>query len=470
MLMTVFALFVSFHLLVNSSIKAETSVDHTTVIADLMETVKENPNAIRAHCDLANAYVDQYISTGKTNKLLLFRAKKAIKKAEMIDAKSALPQISWANYFLAMGNKEWALKHAKNAAAIAPENKAVKRLLTELGGQTQNRFVEQLADCKVHLKADRLTTGTGGTGGTALDCYRAVLKEDPNNKQALSGIDQIAEKYVQWIENAIRQNKERSARRYIEKLSIVKPVHPQIVSYNEKVDSLSAALQKAKTQSGKSKQTTLRQLHGTYTSSHPQIVSYNEKIDSLSAARQKSKTQSVKSKQATVRQGHGNYLLPDGTRYVGNFKDGNFNGQGTKTWPSGKKYVGEWKNGKKHGHGVFSWLGGHKYVGQWKDDEKHGTGIYTWPSGEKYVGQYKNDKKHGTGTLIWPSGSKYVGQYKDGKQHGTGTLIWSSGDKYVGAYENGRESGGWYYDKSSDQKTWSYRDSNRKWVNQTSKP
>jgi len=132
LLLTVFALFILFHLLVNSSIKAEISVDHASVIADHQEIIKKNPNAIRAHCDLANAYVDQYISTGKTDKLLLFRAKKSIKKAKALDAKSALPDISWANYFQAMGNKKLALKHAKKAAAVAPGNKAVKRLFAEL--------------------------------------------------------------------------------------------------------------------------------------------------------------------------------------------------------------------------------------------------------------------------------------------------------------------------------------------------
>jgi len=574
-LLFVILVFVLLPLIVISPIKAKISVDHAILIANHQETVKKNPNSISAHCALADAYVDQYISTGKTNKLLMFRAKKAIKKAKTIDAKSALPEISWANYFQAMGNKELALKHAKNAAAIAPENKAVKRLFVELeatpaatiksnkeikakeqpviagktqsgmtatsdvpavavtgivksaaeldvtpvqsatdqqallvwrgindstrpvdfelflkqygsspfagfarerlkelrlGGQMQNHFVKQLANCKAHLQANRLTSGAGGT---ALDCYRAVLKEDPNNKQALSGIDQIAEKYVQWIENAISQNNERNARRYIEKLSIVKPAHPQIVSYNEKVDSLSAARQKAKTQSGKSKQ-------------------------------------------ATLRQGHGNYTLPDGTRYVGNFKDGNFNGQGTKTWPSGNKYVGEWKddkrdgtgtytwpsgnkyvgewkNDKRGGTGTFTWPSGNKYVGEWKDDKRGGTGTFTWPKGIKYVGQWKDDKRHGIGTYTWPdgtryvgnskdgnfngrgtktwpNGNKYVGEWKDDKRHGIGTYTWPNGDKYVGAYENGSESGGWYYYKSSGQKIWSYKDSNRKWVNQTSKP
>jgi FKBP-type peptidyl-prolyl cis-trans isomerase len=263
MLMTVFVLFVSFHLLVINPLVAEVSVENS--ISHHQATVKKNPNSISAHCALANAYVDQYISTGKTNKLHLFRAKQAIKKAKAIDAKSALPEISWANYFQAMGNKELALKHAKNAAAIAPENKAVKRLISgmtagsdvpdatvtdinksneELDVTTgQSATDEQLAVCEAHLNANRLTTGTGGT---ALDCYRAVLKKDPGNKQALSGIDKIARKYVQWIEKAIGQDNEQNARRYIEKLSIVKPGHSKIVSSNKKLDGLSAARRKVK--------------------------------------------------------------------------------------------------------------------------------------------------------------------------------------------------------------------------------
>ena len=34
------------------------------------------------------------------------------------------------------------------------------------------------------------------------------------------------------------------------------------------------------------------------------------------------------------------------TKYVGG-KDGTQNGQGTLTFPDGTKYVGEWKNGKE---------------------------------------------------------------------------------------------------------------------------
>ena len=36
----------------------------------------------------------------------------------------------------------------------------------------------------------------------------------------------------------------------------------------------------------------------------------------------------------------------DGKQYVGNFKDGDFNGQGTMTTPDGSKQQGEWEYGK----------------------------------------------------------------------------------------------------------------------------
>ena len=62
-------------------------------------------------------------------------------------------------------------------------------------------------------------------------------------------------------------------------------------------------------------------------------------------------------------------------KYVGEFKDGKFNGYGKLTWSDGKKYVGEWKNGKRNGQGTQTWLDGRKYVGEYKDGKTwNGTG------------------------------------------------------------------------------------------------
>ena len=38
--------------------------------------------------------------------------------------------------------------------------------------------------------------------------------------------------------------------------------------------------------------------------------------------------------------------LPDGTEYVGKFKNDAPNGQGTMIFPDGSKYVGKFKNGE----------------------------------------------------------------------------------------------------------------------------
>ncbi len=55
---------------------------------------------------------------------------------------------------------------------------------------------------------------------------------------------------------------------------------------------------------------------------------------------------------------------------------------GSATPPDGSKYVGEWKDGKKHGQGTFSWPGGAKYVGEFKDDKQHGQGTLTFDDGK----------------------------------------------------------------------------------------
>ena len=46
------------------------------------------------------------------------------------------------------------------------------------------------------------------------------------------------------------------------------------------------------------------------------------------------------------------------------------NGQGTETLPDGAKYIGEWKNGKSNGQGTFTLSDGRKYEGEWKDDKE----------------------------------------------------------------------------------------------------
>jgi hypothetical protein len=44
--------------------------------------------------------------------------------------------------------------------------------------------------------------------------------------------------------------------------------------------------------------------------------------------------------------GYGTYTWPNGNKYVGEFKDGNFNGQGTLTTSDGTVESGTWEDNK----------------------------------------------------------------------------------------------------------------------------
>ena len=67
------------------------------------------------------------------------------------------------------------------------------------------------------------------------------------------------------------------------------------------------------------------------------------------------------------------------------------NCKGTHTQADGSKYVGEFKDGKKHGKGTFTEIRyGVKYEGKWKNGRRHGKGIFTFPDGTVYEGRFKN--------------------------------------------------------------------------------
>ena len=64
---------------------------------------------------------------------------------------------------------------------------------------------------------------------------------------------------------------------------------------------------------------------------------------------------------------------------------------------------------------LYIWENGSRYVGEWKDGKKHGQGTYTFPDGKKYVGGWKDSKYHGQGTLTSSDGKYFVGEFKDSK-------------------------------------------------------
>ena len=141
---------------------------------------------------------------------------------------------------------------------------------------------------------------------------------------------------------------------------------------------------------------------------------------------------------------------------------------GTYTTFLGNKYVGEFKDGKYNGQGTFySSNGSVINQGIWADGNFVGTeptqqasainqtvatatqqanipqsnlpacpsagylhncfGAFTFADGKGYVGEFKDGKYNGQGTFTFASGDKYVGEWKDNRHNGQGTLYGSNG-------------------------------------------
>ena len=135
--------------------------------------------------------------------------------------------------------------------------------------------------------------------------------------------------------------------------------------------------------------------------------------------------------------------------YVGNFRDGIFDGYGRLRVPisfmENSIYVGNWEMGIRSGRGTY-WNGkGNLYIGQWKDDKRNGRGAYffnlpEWRENEhsefwlsenteNYAGDFVNDFYHGQGTYRWPGGQKYIGGFFANAKHGYGAYYYVTGTK-----------------------------------------
>lgn len=84
-----------------------------------------------------------------------------------------------------------------------------------------------------------------------------------------------------------------------------------------------------------------------------------------------------------------------------------------------------------------TWWDGSKYIGDERDGEMHGQGIFTQMDGTKYVGLFKNGLRHGYGTYTWPDGSEYIGEWLDNEENGPGIFTQADGEVFDGFWENG---------------------------------
>lgn len=130
--------------------------------------------------------------------------------------------------------------------------------------------------------------------------------------------------------------------------------------------------------------------------------------------------------------GEGTYLYADGTKYIGEWRDGYYHGEGSKYLSQTEVLTGLWQNGEyvggkygkglrgclagncENGEGTYVFKDGSKYIGEFKDGSLTGQGTCYYPSGNKYVGGWKYSNFHGMGTMYFATGTVVNGQWDNG--------------------------------------------------------
>jgi hypothetical protein len=138
------------------------------------------------------------------------------------------------------------------------------------------------------------------------------------------------------------------------------------------------------------------------------------------------------------RSGQGTLHFPEtGAKYVGQFSDDAFHGEGYRVWADGSEYHGQWVHGQKHGKGEFVSPENLKYTGQWESGRRHGHGRQEYANGDHYDGWWFNGMCSGLGVYHFADGSRYEGAWANGRYDGTGVLIKADGSREKQLYRAG---------------------------------
>ena len=154
----------------------------------------------------------------------------------------------------------------------------------------------------------------------------------------------------------------------------------------------------------------------------------------------------------------GTYTWSDGTKYVGEFKYGEANGQGTSTWANGEwagdKYVGQFENGTFHGKGTYTWAERKnpgdmiiKYTGDYVEGKKHGNGKTWGADGAIYEGEWKNDIRNGKATVSRPGEWIFEGTYTNDTSYSGIFKDLTDGNKYKIRVIDGVMTEKWFLEK-----------------------
>lgn len=179
--------------------------------------------------------------------------------------------------------------------------------------------------------------------------------------------------------------------------------------------------------------------------------------------------------------GFGSSVIPNGSRYDGDFVEGIFQGKGIMRTPGGI-IVGDFKNGQPDGKLIARLSDGYVYIGDAVAGTYYGEGIKKWPNGSFYDGEFVKDILQGRGiffdnsnglalkgtfnnnqfvfnkdnviregeitdrnlsegVIISKGGLVFLGDFVRANYSGHGIKRWQNGTIYKGEFTSGQPSG-----------------------------
>jgi hypothetical protein len=128
-----------------------------------------------------------------------------------------------------------------------------------------------------------------------------------------------------------------------------------------------------------------------------------------------------------------------GGEYSGFMNQYGFNGKGVFNSKNGEVKKGSWVIGKLEGPGEHIFPDGTKFIGTFKNDLLEGEGVIKTPF-YVYKGSVSQSKPLGIGVMTFKDGAEYSGMFQNGNMNGKGTLN-TQDYSLVGEFVEGKMSG-----------------------------
>ena len=134
------------------------------------------------------------------------------------------------------------------------------------------------------------------------------------------------------------------------------------------------------------------------------------------------------------------YVASNEGKYIGqiNPNTGNLDGKGIYIWNNGTKYIGNWKDGCMHGEGILIDSNNNLiFQGNYYKNKRYGKGLFAINDNEYYEGEFFDDKMEGKGTYHYGNGDTWEGDFKNNMKNGVGILSYNNNkDVYLYEFEN----------------------------------